>query len=149
MKKLALGLMLVAVGGVAWRTVRSDAPEAKLLFDRFWIDHEPRNPADKFLVMFVNGEHPFGHFATRTMWTGQWEAFHYHVVPREEGVMDFLFGATNERQRVRYTARRCHENGFDFCLEVTGSSRGVRRYYSKKEWQGKSEPEVAALLDAK
>ncbi len=138
MKKLAIGLLLVVVGGAAWRAHRSDAPEAKLLFDRFWVDHEPRDPAEKFQVLFVNGEQPFGHFAHRTFWTGAWEAFHYHVVPREDGVIDFLFGATGERQRVRYTARRCSERGFDFCLEIAGSSRGVKRYFSKKEWRAGS-----------
>jgi hypothetical protein len=135
MKKLAVVVVLVVVAGWTWRALRrSDASDGKLLFHRFWVDHEPRAPKEQFQALFVNAEHPFGHFATRTMWTGQWEGFHYHVVPREEGTIDFLFGATNERQRVRYTARRCTENGFDFCLEITGSSRGARRYYSRKEW---------------
>ena len=71
MKKLALGMILLLGLGVAWRTVRpSDAPDAKLLFHRFWIDHEPRAPKEQFQVLFVNGEIPMGHFATRTMWTG-------------------------------------------------------------------------------
>ena len=53
-------------------------------------------------------------------------------------------------QRVHYTARRCAENGFDFCLELSGTSRGTRRYYSKKEWSVKSDdPEtVRSLLPA-
>jgi hypothetical protein len=135
MKKLLLGVLVMAIGAMTWRTLRSDAPNPKLLYDRFWVDHEPRDPKETFQVLFVGSEHPFGHFAKRTMWTGQWEGFHYHVAPREEGVLDLLFGATQERQRVRYTARRCSEQGFDFCLELTGTSRGVRRYYSKKEWQ--------------
>ena len=141
MKKLALVMVLCLVGGLGWRQLRRsahDAPDPKLLFDRFWIDHEPRQPEDKFLVLLVESEHPFGRFVKRTLWTGNWEAFHYHVVPREDGVLDLLFGATNERQRIRYSARRCNENKFDFCLEVSGSSRGVRRYYSKKEWQTKT-----------
>lgn len=134
MKKLALGMILLVGGSVAWRMARSDAPDAKLIYDRFWIDHEPRAPKEQFQVLFVNGEFPMGHFATRTMWTGVLEFFHYHIAPREDGVIDFLFGNTNERQRVKYTARRCHENGFDYCLELAGTSRGVKRYYSKKEW---------------
>jgi hypothetical protein len=135
MRKLILAVMLAAVVGVAWRTVTRDADEPKLLFDRVWVDHQPRDPAERFQALWVNGERPFGHFASRTMWLGQWEFFHYHVIPREDGVMDFLFGATREQQRVRYTVRSCNDNGFDLCLDITGSSRGARHYYSKKEWR--------------
>jgi hypothetical protein len=135
MKNLLVSVVLLLIGGVAWRVVKHDAPDAKLLFGRFWVDHEPSDDQEKFQAMLVDGEHPFGHFATRTMWTGQWEGFHYHLVPREDGVIDLLFGATRERQRVRYVAHRCSEGGFDYCLDVTGSSRGVRRYFSKKEWE--------------
>lgn len=135
MKKLALGMILLIGGGVAWRAMRSDAPDPKLIYDRFWIDHEPHAPKEQFQVLVVNSEFPMGHFATRTMWTGVLEFFHYHIAPREDGVIDFLFGNTNERQRVKYTARRCHERGFDYCLEIAGTSRGVQRYYSKKEWE--------------
>lgn len=147
MKKLALGLMLVLLFGVAFRAIRSDAPDARLLFDHIWVDHLPRDQTDKFQALWVSGEHPFGNFSTRTVWTGQWEMFHYHVIPREQGVLDFLFGRTTERQRVRYTARPCHEDGFDFCLELSGSSRGVSRYFSKKEWQMKAgDPDAAGEL---
>lgn len=134
MKKLALAAVLAAVAVAGWRYHRHDAPDAALLFHRAWLDHIPRDQKEKFQVLFVNADHPFGHFAARTVWTGQLEFFHYHVIPKEPGTIDFLFGATQEIQRVRYTARRCDENGFDFCLELGGTSRGVARYYSKREW---------------
>ena len=60
-------------------------------------------------------------------------------------MIELLFGATRERQRVRYVARRCNERGFDFCLDIAGSSRGVQHYFSKKEWQierGESEDQL-------
>jgi hypothetical protein len=145
MKKLALALLVLTVG-VTWRTMRHDAVDPKLIFDRFWVDHEPRDRHEKFQAMFVSGEHPFGHFATRTVWTGQWEGFHYHVVPKESGVLELLFGNTDERQRMRYSARPCRDNGFDFCLDVSGTSRGVRRYYSRKEWVAATEDEVLRNL---
>jgi hypothetical protein len=138
MKKLALGMILLIGGALGVRAWRSDAPDPQLLYHRFWIDHEPRAPKEPFQVLFVNAEFPMGHFATRTMWTGALEFFHYHIVPREAGVIDFLFGHTNERQRVKYTARRCHERGFDYCLEIAGTTRGVQRYYSKKEWDSET-----------
>jgi hypothetical protein len=134
MKKLVIGVALIMLCGIGWRALRSDAPDSTLLFHRFWIDHEPRDEQEKFSVLFVNGEHPFGHFGARTIWTAQLEFFHYHLMPREAGTIDLLFGATRERQRVRYVARRCNERGFDYCLEIAGTSRGVQRYYSKKEW---------------
>jgi hypothetical protein len=147
MKKLALGMMLLVGGGLGWRAMHNDAPDPKLIFDRFWIDHMPRSPDEKFQPFFINSEVPFGRFVVRTQWTGAFEEFHYHVIPREPGVLDLLFGATREIQRVRYTARPCHENGFDYCLDLAGTSRGVKRYYSKKEWgPAHSEAEGLAKL---
>lgn len=136
MKKLVLAVTLIMMlGGLGWRARHRDAPDPALLFHQFWIDHEPRDEHEKFSILFVNAEHPFGHFGVRTTWTAQLEFFHYHVIPKEPGVIDFLFGTTRERQRVRYTASRCSERGFDFCLDIDGTSRGVKRYYSKKEWR--------------
>jgi len=136
MKKLALGLVLVGTW-FAWRGLHHDGNDAKLLYDRFWVDHEPRELREKFQALIVSGEHPIGQFATRTIWSGEWEGFHYHVVPREDGVLDIIFPNAGEQQRMKYTARRCNENGFDYCLEITGTSRGTQRYYSKKEWDRK------------
>ena len=96
MKRAAAVALLLVVAVAGWRYAHRDAPDAKLLFDRFWVDHEPRSDSDKFQVLFVDGEHPFGRFVTRTPWTGQWEGFHYHVVPREAGSLDLLFGATRD-----------------------------------------------------
>jgi hypothetical protein len=146
MRKLAIAFVLVLLGGAGWRMMHDRAPDATLLFDRFWIDHEPKSPPEKFQVLWVSAEMPFGHFTIRDMWTGQWEGFHYHVPPKQPGELDFLFGRTNERQRVKYTARRCQEQGFDYCLDITGSSRGVKRYFSKKEWQSTSG--ASAPMDA-
>jgi hypothetical protein len=147
MKKLALGMILLAGVGLGWRALNSDASDPKLAFDRFWVDHQPETGEDKFQVFFMNSEFPMGRFVSRTWFLGQFEEFHYHVIPKEEGVMDFLFGATREIQRVKYSARPCQENGFDFCLDLAGTSRGVKRYYSKKEWgQAHSEQEGLAKL---
>ncbi len=141
MKKLALGLLLLGLGTVAWRSMRKEAPDPTLLFDRFWVDHAPRDFREQYLALFVNSQHAVGHFSIQTMWTGQWEGFHYHLLPRESGVLDVIFPNTNERKRVTYLARACNENGFDYCLDVSGASRGAQRYYSRKEW-GRSAGEV-------
>lgn len=142
MRRVVLGLALLVGVGYAWRSHRtihaSDAGDAKLLFHRFWIDHEPRTDKERFNVLFVNGEHPFGHFGVRDMWTANLEFFHYHALPAHDGELEFLFGATREKQRVRYVARRCSVDGFDYCLEISGTSRGVQRYYSKKGWDAEN-----------
>jgi hypothetical protein len=135
MNKLVIGVAVVLLGGIGWRALHRETPDPSLLFRQFWMDHEPRDDKERFSILFVNAEHPFGHFGARTVWTANLEFFHYHVIPKEPGVIDFLFGTTRERQRVRYTARACSERGFDFCLEINGSNRGVHRYYSKKEWR--------------
>lgn len=135
MKKAMLALLVLVVAGALWRSRTTDAPaNPKLVFDRFWIDHEPQSPTEKFKVFFIDGGEPFGRIVDRTIWTGLWEGFHYHVVPREDGVVDAFFGNTGDWQRLRYAARPCHEKGFDYCLELTGNARGAHRYYSKKEW---------------
>jgi hypothetical protein len=135
MKKIAVVGLLVLGCAVAWRA--RDASNPKLIFDRFWLDRLPRGPNDQFQGLFVHGERPFGHFSVQTPWKGQWEGFHYHIVPRTDGQLDLLFPSSERQERVIFRARACQENGFDYCLEVTGSSRGARRYFSKRGFESK------------
>jgi hypothetical protein len=58
-------------------------------------------------------------------------------------VFDAIFPASDEQRRIKWTARRCDENGFDLCLDVEGAARGTRRYYSRSAWRVK-----AAEVDA-
>jgi hypothetical protein len=150
MKKLGLIVLLALAGGVGWRARTHDSADSKLIFDRFWVDHEPRAKHETFLAMWVMSEHPVGRFVTRTIWTGQWEEFHYHLRPRQDGSMDLLFGNSDERQRLNWKVRACRENGFDYCLDVSGTSRGTAHYYSKKAWGGQRadfDAIAAALAD--
>jgi hypothetical protein len=144
MKKLALLGLFVGVVVVAWRAWRHDAGDTKLVFDRFWLDHEPRNGKDQFHALVLMGEHPVGHFALQTPWSGAWEGFHYHMVPRHEDQLDLL-RPDEKPQRVTVRARACSEGGFDFCLELEGSSRGAKRYYSRKGWEFKGGNSDAVL----
>lgn len=134
MKKLLLLGVVGLIGGTLWLARQHDAPDSKLVFDRIWVDHQPRHPKDSFQVLFILGDRPVGQFAVQTPWKGRWEGFHYDVVPRHDGDLDLIFPDSGERQHVHLRARRCNENGFDFCLEVSGSSRGARRYFSRREW---------------
>jgi hypothetical protein len=143
MRRAVVALALVAGIAYGWRA-HEQAASAKIFFHRFWIDHMPREPKEKFNVFFINGEAPFGHFGVRDAWEAQLEFFHYHLVPRADGEIDFLFGKTNEIQRVKYRAHACDAPGFDYCLDLDGASRGVKRYYSKKQW-GDANVDVTAV----
>jgi hypothetical protein len=140
MRKTILAFALIVAGGLAWRALRSEPAGLELVFDRFWVDHLPRGETDQFNALFLSGESPGGHFAVQTPWEGRWQGFHYHVVPRQKGVLDLFFGPRGGRERVQISARHCREEGFDFCLSITGNSRGVERYYSKNAWRGSAIP---------
>src|SRR5262245_18138799 len=90
MKKLAV----VAVGITVVLALRMSHHDNKLVFDHFWVDHLPRNTSDQYQALFLNGEQPFGHFNIQTMWRGQWEGFHYHIVARGDGELDLMFPAS-------------------------------------------------------
>jgi hypothetical protein len=51
------------------------------------------------------------------------------------GELRLVFPQTGDRETVRAKARRCDEGGMDFCLELDGASRGVKRYYSREGWE--------------
>jgi hypothetical protein len=42
---------------------------------------------------------------------------------------------TGDRETVRAKAWRCNDGGMDFCLELDGASRGVKRYFSREGWE--------------
>ncbi len=77
-----------------------------------------------------------GNYADRTFWTGSWEGFHYHIIPSRDGEVELLFGATGKQERVVVRAQTCTTDGFDYCLDITGGSHGVQRYYSRRAWDG-------------
>ena len=139
---IGVAAAFVAAG---WRALRSDDDGLKLAFDRFWVSHAAQSADEEYDAFVVNGERPGGHFARQTWWTGRWEGFHYHVVPRHDGVLDLYFPASKHGERVKLAARRCDEQGFDYCLDVLGASRGPSRYYSRRgwEWSGEGAPPEA------
>lgn len=148
MKKLAIAALACVLFAVAWRARSSDG-DTQLLYDRFWVDHAPRDAKERFYALVVSSKHPVGHVAEQTQWTGRWEGFHYHVQPRDESALELIYPHRGDREVVRFRARRCSEKGFDFCLETDGGSRTARRYYSKKEWQvGGAEALPFAVDDA-
>jgi len=152
MKKLVL---LVILGTVAtasvWSWKRTSEPVAtdnRLFADRIWIDHIPRNERDTIRVFAAVSEHAVGVFQATSQWRGAFEAFRYEGRGDE---LRLLFPQTGDRETVRAKARRCDDGGMDFCLELDGASRGVKRYYSREGWEigGKHDLDaIARQLDA-
>ena len=154
MKKAILGLVLVLVAAVSvWKLRSNDAVVASdratagdLVLDRIWIDHLPKSDKDIFQVFLALTEQPFGVFQAASQWKGSYEIFRYEAHGDE---IRIVYPQSNEKEKVRAKARRCKENGMDYCLELEGSTRGVKKYYSQKGWEiDGALPAARATLDA-
>ena len=155
MKKPLLTLALLGtVSFGAYRLLRSDeakpaaAPVAQeteqLTLDRIWIDHIPRNERDTIQVFAAITEEPFGVFQAASQWKGAHELFRYEGHGNE---LRIIYPQNNDRDSVKHKASRCNEGSFDFCLELSGNSRGVKRYYSRKGWEIENVHSQAELHD--
>ena len=73
----------------------------------------------------------FGIFQATSQWKGQYELFQYEMSGDE---MRLVYGQDGSKDKVKARARKCDEKGMDFCLELSGASRGVKKYYSMEDW---------------
>lgn len=150
-KALLLVAALSTAGYATYRWTRSDAPavttDASLTQDRIWIDHLPRNDRDVFQIFIAITEEPFGVFQAASQWTGQYEFFRYEMTGEELRV---VFPQNGDRQKITAKARECRDGGHDYCLELAGTNRGVKKYYSRKGWEidGMSRDAVLAKAHA-
>ena len=150
-KPILLVIAAVVVVASLWGWKRATHPaENRLVTDRIWIDHIPRNERDTIRVFAAVSEHAVGVFQATSQWRGAFEAFRYEGRGDE---LRLLFPQTGDRETVRAKARRCDDGGMDFCLELDGASRGVKRYYSRKGWEidgvrgtGALRDQIAALV---
>jgi hypothetical protein len=153
MKKLLILAVVSTCAFAGWRVLRGEdgasvAHDDKLVLDRIWIDHMPKNDRDQISVFAAITDEPLGIFQTTSVWKGHFEMFRYEA-HRDE--MRLVYPQSGERERVTAKAGRCSQDGFDYCLELVGSSRGVRRYYSRKGWEIDGAPsprEIRARVDA-
>ena len=136
MKKALLVLSLVVVAVVTLWKLRGHhdvAPsDDSLLLDRVWLDHMPRNDRDTINAFLAITDQPLGIFQAASQWKGNYELFRYEASGDE---MRLVFPQNGDREKVTAKARRCNERGMDYCLELDGSKRGVKRYYSRKGWE--------------
>jgi hypothetical protein len=148
-KPVLLVIAVVVVVASLWGWKRATRPaENRLVADRLWIDHIPRNDRDAIRVFAAVSEHAVGLFQTTSQWRGAFEAFRYEA---SGGELRLVFPQTGDRETVRAKARRCSEGGMDYCLELDGASRGAKRYYSREGWEIGSSHDLDAIgrqLDA-
>jgi hypothetical protein len=143
MKKLVMVAVLAATtyGGVKWKQ-QHDGRGRSVAMNRFWVDHLPTNERDRFNVFVVNTPEGLGAFAEETQWKGQIERFRFDV---HGNTIQAVFPWTVTREDFKVVAKPCHEQGMDYCLELTGSGHGVNRYYSRVGWERKGGEDVEAF----
>jgi len=136
MKKLVL---LAILGSVAVASLWSSRPSRepaeaanRLLADRLWLDHLPRSDKDTVQIFAALSNGSLGVFQATSQWRGSHELFRYEASGSDLRV---IYPQTGDREAVRATARRCTEKQMDFCLELEGASRGVKKYYSLEGWE--------------
>ncbi|HEY5949610.1 MAG TPA: hypothetical protein VIV40_29145 [Kofleriaceae bacterium] len=148
MKKAILAVIAVAGAGYGVARWRSEAPapaqteDDSLVTDRLWIDHIPRGERDTIQVFAAITEEPVGVFEAASRWKGEFEFFRYEKHGRD---MRIVFPQTGTRDSVKATATKCRTGGMDYCLELSGSSRGVKKYYSREGWEIGSVQQINAL----
>jgi hypothetical protein len=145
---------LVGATAFAWHVHGKSADTARitdggdldsLLTDRPWIDHLPRGERDAFNVFIVISQQPVGVFQKATAWQGAYEVFTYEAQGRRK--LTVAFPHTGDHDDVRAEVTECHEHGMDYCLELSGASRGVKRYYSRADWGAHSLRDAEQLVD--
>ena len=146
MKKLLILAVISTCAFASWRVLRGgDGARTAhdggggLVLDRIWVDHMPKHDRDQVSVFAALTEQPFGVFQTASAWRGHFELFRYEAYDDE---LRLLYPQDGHREHVKTKARKCGgdsgdsgEDGFDYCLELDGASRGVHRYYSRKGWE--------------
>jgi hypothetical protein len=128
---LALGIVTAAVVG-GWCVLRGPSENERIFYGRAWIDHAPKDRTDSFRVFGTSNKHPFGWFATRAAWKGEWEAFRYER--RGDGRIEVLLPHSQKKLAMTFRAWKCKEHGFELCMELSGDGAPTK-YFSMKQWR--------------
>lgn len=132
--------LLFKSGGDAQQQESID--DSKLALDRIWIDHIPRSERDTIQVFAAVSEEEFGVFQATSAWKGAFELFRFDF---RGDTINAVFPQDGDKEQIKVKARRCSESQMDFCMEVTGSKRGVKKYYSREGWEIDNVHSQAAL----
>lgn len=135
MRKLLVVAVLAAAVYAGWRWQSASEPaQANILTNRFWVDHMPQGEKDTVRVFALWQPESFGVFADQNHWRVELERFRYETSGDQ---VHAVFPLSGTREEITAKATRCHEADFDYCLEVTGSTHGATRYYSRVGWERK------------
>ena len=134
MKKVMAFAVLATMtyAGWCWQQSESTARKPSILFNRFWIDHAPQGEKDTVRVFALMRPEADGVFADQNMWRLELERFRYEA---EGDQIHAIFPYSATRENFTAKATRCDEADWDFCLELTGTSHGTTRYYSRLGWE--------------
>ena len=137
MKKLLVVALVATVGYGGWRLAHhSAAPQStddsKLALDRVWVDHIPKTERDTIQVFAAISEENFGVFQQTSVWKGNFELFRFQSSGDK---IKATFPQDGDKEDITVKATRCSEGQMDYCMEVSGSKRGVKKYYSRKGWE--------------
>jgi len=142
-KLVVVAAVVVGIAGIAtWRTHHH---ARALLEDRLWVDRVPSNDRDVINVFVTLGERSLGAFQAASAWRGTYEGFRYESSGDE---LRMLFPQTGDKERATARARKCDVRGMDYCLELSGTSRGVTRYFSRKGWEIDRLDQVRPLVES-
>ena len=132
MKKPLLILALVVVG-VLVLAIWTTGPVGEVsVFDRIWIDQLPSKPRDTGNAFVAVTKQPMGVFQSASQYKGSYELFTYKANGDE---LQIVYPQTDDKEKVTVRASKCKERDMDYCLELSGSTRGVKRYRSRRGWE--------------
>lgn len=143
--------VVASVVAVAACSSEPASRDRELVKDRMWIDHIPQHERDRMEVFVAITDRPrqgpgprgpLGVFEKIGPWEGHFQAFRYESHGDE---MRIVFPQTGERETLRIKAAPCQHAKFDYCLDIEGSSHGVKRYYSRKGWDIRALEDVHVL----
>jgi hypothetical protein len=150
MKTPLLILCLVIVG--AWAIARwtgggskgAEAPDPSLVLNRIWIDQLPSRPRDTSHLFATISRQKIGVFQSGSQYKGGYEIFNFTAAG---GELRVVYPQTDEKETVKARAWKCKEQEMDYCLELSGASRGVKRYHSIDGWEIGDATRPEQLLD--
>jgi hypothetical protein len=138
-KRVGLVIGIAVVGFLTWRSLEPAHPrhDAEVRVDgRFWIERVPasdRDAIDSLLMIDdADSDLAIGIFARASAWRGAHELFLFEA---DGDRLQLEFPQTGDHETVRARAYRCTSGDMDYCLELSGNSRGVARYVSREGWE--------------
>lgn len=147
MRKLIIVAIVGAMTYGAWHWFQTPEPAHKnMVSNRFWVDHMPSGEKDTVKVFALWEPESFGVFADQNHWRVELERFRYEAAGER---VQAIFPLSGARETITATATRCHEADWDFCLELSGSTHGTKRYYSRLGWERKNRSVEQFVADLK